>query len=327
MELALAHDKPTAVKGRPRSSRLVLLAAALILFPVCGNARADDEPEPAAAPEQAAPVRIGMVNTLFRDVPQPLMMAMMSPFGSLMKAMTGVTGELVPGGDPAHLGQQLADDKVHLAVFHGIEFAWVQLKHPELQPLMIAVNQNRHLRCHLVVRDDCAAKSFAELKGQILALPRGTREHTRLFLERHCRECGKEPKGLFGKIAVPSTNEDALDDVVDNEAQAAIVDGVALDAYKRRKPARCAKLRSAVISEIFPSGVVAYHPGAIDEATLQRFREGMTNANKEPLGRQMLTLWKLTGFEEVPEEFPETLENIVKFYQPPAPLVAGKPGD
>src|SRR5947209_7840759 len=111
---------------------------------------------PAAEPEatRAAPVRIGMVNSLFRDTPPALVMAMMKPFGSVMKAQTGVAGELMPGGDPYQLAQALQNDQVQLAVFHGIEFAWVRLKHPELQPLMIAVNQQRHLRCNLVVRGD-----------------------------------------------------------------------------------------------------------------------------------------------------------------------------
>lgn len=316
MKFASAPAPRSLFQGWPQRSLLALLAATLLLLPARRAVRAGDDDETAPA----APVKIGMVNTLFRDVPQPLMMAMMSPFGSLMKAMTGVTGELVPGGEPADLGQKLAADQVHLAVFHGIEFAWVKLKHPEVEPLMIAVNQDRHLRCHLVVRDDCDATSFADLKGKTLALPKGLREHTRLFMEKNCKECAKDAKALFGKINKVSNGEDALDDVVDDQAQAAIVDGVSLDTFKRRKPARFAKLKSAVISEIFPAGVVAYRPGALDDATIQRFRDGMTNANKEPLGRQMLTLWKLTGFEAVPEDFQETLENIVKAYPPPPAL-------
>src|SRR5437588_84039 len=120
MKFESAPAPRTLVRGWPRRSLLALLAAALLLLPARRGARAGDDDEQAPA----APVKIGMVNTLFRDVPHPLMMAMMSPFGSLMKAMTGVTGELVPGGDPAELGQKLASDQVHLAVFHGIEFAW-----------------------------------------------------------------------------------------------------------------------------------------------------------------------------------------------------------
>jgi hypothetical protein len=59
-------------------------------------------------------------------------------------------------------------------------------------------------------------------------------------------------------------------------------------------------------------------PGTLDEATLQRFREGMVNANKEVMARQMLTLWKLTGFEPVPEDYDAVLTNIIKPYPPPA---------
>jgi ABC-type phosphate/phosphonate transport system substrate-binding protein len=295
----------------PRRCAALLLAAT---FLAGVTVRAADEEDVAPPP----PVRIGMVNTLFRDVPQPLMMAMMQPFGALMKAMTGVTGELVPGGGPMHLGKQLADGQVQLGVFHGVEFAWVRLKHPELQPLMIAVNQHVHLRCHLVVRDDNKAQELADLKGKVLALPRGTREHARLFLQRNCRLCGQEAKALFAKITTPGTTEDALDDVVDDEAQATIVDGVVLDCYKRRKPSRYARLKTLVLSEVFPAGVVVYHPGTLDSATVQRFRTGMINANKDALGKQMLTLWKLTGFEPVPDDYEATLTNIVKAYPPPA---------
>src|SRR5437867_2975367 len=104
MEIASAHGTQPPPQGPPSRSLWLLLAAALVFFPLGRQAQAADD-----EPEQAAPVRIGMVSTLFRDVPQPLMMAMMHPFGSLMKAMTGVNGELVPGGEPDSLGQQLAN--------------------------------------------------------------------------------------------------------------------------------------------------------------------------------------------------------------------------
>ena len=68
-------------------------------------------------------VRIGLIASLFSDVPEPIVMAMMQPFGALMEAQTGVSGELAPCGDADNLGQQLMDDKVQLGIFHGIEFA------------------------------------------------------------------------------------------------------------------------------------------------------------------------------------------------------------
>lgn len=267
-----------------------------------------------------AVVRIGLVSSLFREVPMPLVMAMMRPLGSFMKAQTGVGGELVPGGDYGNLGQLLTNNQVQLGIFHGVEYAWVREKHPELRPLMIAVNQQRHLRAVLTVREGSPIERFEDLEGVKLALARGTREHCHLFLERHCQECGQKPDKFFEKICKQANAEDALDDLVDDEVQAAIIDGVALDCYQSRKPGRFAKLRIVKQSEIFPAGVIVYHPGSLDEETLQSFREGMINANQTTLGKQMMMLWKLTSFEPVPEDYEETLTNIVEFYPPPAPV-------
>jgi hypothetical protein len=70
-------------------------------------------------------------------------------------------------------------------------------------------------------------------------------------------------------------------------------------------------------SETVPAAVVAYLPGTVDETTLNRFRDGMINANKSPLGRQFMALWKLTGFEPIPQDYEETLDNILKTYPTP----------
>jgi ABC-type phosphate/phosphonate transport system substrate-binding protein len=263
------------------------------------------------------PVRIGMASTLFRDTPEPLVRAMMQPFGALMESQTGLTGKLIPGGNGINLGQLLAEDKVDLGVFHGFEFGWARLKHPELRPLMLAVNQSRHLHAVILVSQDSKCESFADLKGTTLAFPAKSREHCHLFLESRCKECKLEPKTFFGEVTNPPTVEDAIDDVVDGIAQATLVDGVALDCFQRRKPCRYAKLKILLKSETFPAAVVAYHPGVLDEATLRKFREGMQNANKGIMGRQLMSLWKLTAFEPVPDDYEQTLADIVKAYPPP----------
>jgi ABC-type phosphate/phosphonate transport system substrate-binding protein len=264
-----------------------------------------------------APVRIGLVNSLFRDVPEETVLGMMEPIGALMQAQTGVSGRLLPAGNAASLGRQLAEDKVQLGVFHGFEFAWARQKHPELRPLVIAVNQSHHLRALLVVRQDSRAACLADLRDKPFGLPRFSRAHCHLYLQRRCQECGKEPQALFGKITTPANVEEALDDVVDDLIHASVVDGVALEGYQRRKPGRYAKLKTVQVSEVFPAAVVAYRAGAVDEATLRKFREGLLGAQRTVLGRQMLLLWKLTGFEPVPEDYEQTLADIVKAYPPP----------
>jgi ABC-type phosphate/phosphonate transport system substrate-binding protein len=285
---------------------------ALGLATVVASASVGEDRE--SAPKK---IRIGMVGTLFRDIPEPMIQVLMQPFGALMQTQTGMSGELIKVGSAENLGQQLAGDQVELGVFHGFEFAWARQKHPGLQPLMIAVNQQHHLRALLIVRKECAATSWADLKGKRLALPQGSREHCRLFLDRHCQELGRDTARFFSQIATPANVEEALDKVVDDAVEAAVVDNISLERFQRRKPGRFARLRTLAESEVFPAAVVAYRPGAINEELLQRFRTGMLNASDTALGRQLLTLWKLTGFEAVPADYDQTLKAIVKAYPPP----------
>jgi hypothetical protein len=56
----------------------------------------------------------------------------------------------------------------------------------------------------------------------------------------------------------------------------------------------------------------------LNDATLRRFREGMLNASQDTRARQFLMLWKLTAFEAVPDDYDQTLNQILKAY--PLPL-------
>jgi ABC-type phosphate/phosphonate transport system substrate-binding protein len=273
---------------------------------------------PAAGEEaKTSTVRIGLAATLFRDTPDALVQTMMRPFKSLMEAQTGLSGDLVPCVKPDELGQQLKDDKLQLAVFNGIEFAWARQKTPELEPLMLAVNHQKYLRAYIVVRDDSSAAGLADLKGKSLAVPRRTREHCHVYLERRCAALGKEPKDFFGKVTAPANMELAVDAVVNGAVDAVLIDGCFLAWYEERKPARFAKLKVIEKSEEFPATIVAYCAHALDEATLRRFREGMLSAKDNPRGVQLMTLCQMTSFEPVPDDYDKLLKDIVKAYPPP----------
>src|SRR5262249_811145 len=146
-----------------------------------------------------------------------------------------------------------------------------------------------------------------DMKRQTVGLAKHSREHCHLFLQRHCHDCGHEPEKFFGKITAPANAEDTLDDVVDRVIDGAVVDAVALNSYGPRQPGRFPQLKVIHQSERFPAAVVAFVPGALTEETLNRFRDGLINANKNTLGRQFMTLWKLTGFEPVPTDYEQVL--------------------
>ncbi len=274
---------------------------------------------PAAAEETPArlkAVKIGLIGSLFRDTPEPLFQVMMRPLKALMEAQTGISGQLVSGGDARALGRQLAEDKVQLGVFHGVEFAWARLKHPELKPLCIAVNKHPKLHAHVVVRHDSPAAKLDDLKGKAVAVPKFNREHCLLFLDRRCVACGDCTDKYFAQVTRPAGPEEALDQVVDGAVQATVVDAVAFEAYQALKPGRFKKLKSIQQSEAFPAAVVAYQPGSLDDATLRRFREGMVTARQNARSRQLLELCRITSFENVPADYEQVLADILKAYPP-----------
>jgi ABC-type phosphate/phosphonate transport system substrate-binding protein len=274
----------------------------------------------AKAGEEAAAkkVKVGLVKSLFKDAPEAVVQIVMRPFKAFLEAQTGSTGEIVLSGDAETLGQQLSDDKVQIGVFHGYEFAWAKQKNPQLKVIVLAVNENPIQHALLVVRKDCKAEDYCDLKGTTLAVPRLTREHCKLFLENRCVKSGTAPKEFYAEVTSPLDSEDALDCVVDGTSQATVVDGTALEAYKANKPGRYKQLKTLLQSEPFPSAVIAYNPGAVPAAAVDRFRQGLIAARKTTDGKKLLQMCRITSFEEMPADYEQLFTDIAKAYPPPA---------
>ncbi len=263
------------------------------------------------------PIRLGIVQSFFRDVPEPMVGVAMKPFSALVKMQTGFDSELAPPTDTETLGELLSKNKVQLALFEGVEFAWAKQNWPDLHPLVIVVNEHRNRQAFLMVRQDSKIASFSDLQGKQLGIPRRSRSHCHLFVERLCRENGKEAKDFFSKWVTSSGAETALDDLADGGVQAVVVDREALACYKRRKPGRADRLKELQKSEVFPDSVVAYRRGVFDQTVLNRFREGLKKADSTSIGRQLLLLWNMTSFEEIPADYERILADIGKAYPPP----------
>jgi ABC-type phosphate/phosphonate transport system substrate-binding protein len=271
----------------------------------------------AAAGDPPTTLRVGISKSLYRHVPETLFKSTFAPVESLIQEETGMAGQLFLGGASEQLLERLVNGQVELAVFSGMEFAWARQKNSKLQPLVIAVNQQKYLRVHVLVRQDCAATCFADLKDLPVALPRGL-PHCELFFKRQGNLCGSESAAAFSQLCRPGVAEDALDDVVEGKVQAAVIDGAVLECYQRRKPGRFAQLKELRKPESFPVPIVAYVEGKLGDADLRAFREGIVKAQKTAKGRQALMLWKLTGFEPVPDDYGQLLDNVAKTYAPPA---------
>ena len=56
-----------------------------------------------------------------------------------------------------------------------------------------------------------------------------------------------------------------------------------------------------------PPPVVAYWDSVLDSTTLERFRQGLINSSNSDRGQTLLTLFRLTGFAAVPDDFDKVL--------------------
>jgi ABC-type phosphate/phosphonate transport system substrate-binding protein len=265
------------------------------------------------------PIRLGIVQTFFRDVPETMIGVAMKPFSALVKMQTGFDSELSPPSDTDTVAELLSKNEVQLALFEGVEFAWAKQNYPDLHPLVIVVNEHRNRQAFLMVRQDSNITRFSDLQGKQMAIPRRSRSHCYLFVERLCQENGKETKDFFSKVITSSNAEAALDDLVDGRMQVVVMDREALDCYKRRKPGRFGRLKELQKSEVFPDSVIAYRSGVFDEAALNHFREGLKKADSTAIGRQLIILWQMTAFEEVPADYERILDHIGNVYPPAKP--------
>jgi hypothetical protein len=107
-----------------------------------------------------------------------------------------------------------------------------------------------------------------------------------------------------------------LHQVYDDEVQAAIVDGAALQAFAERYPARSKLIRPILESDPFPMSVVVSRDGAVDSGTLRRFQIGMAKARGSVMGRQLMGLLHSAGFEAVPPSYDKQLADFVEHYPP-----------
>jgi ABC-type phosphate/phosphonate transport system substrate-binding protein len=273
---------------------------------------------PAEARAANKAVKIGLVSTLSRGLPPALVRLVMQPFKSLMEAKTGLTGDVVAGGEPLVLARKLIDDDIQFGVFHGHEFAWAKAKYPKLTPVAVCVNKFRTIKVHLVVHKDSEAAKLADLKDRTVAFPRSNRDHCRLFFETRCVQKGCKPEKFYKELVKVTDGDEALDAVFTGKVDAALVDAVSLEGYKADKPGRGKRLRTLQESEPFPSGVIAYNPGRFSEADIRAFRAALIAAKNTAKGRIMLEMLKLTAFEAAPANYNASLKAIARAYPPPA---------
>ncbi|HJZ92003.1 MAG TPA: PhnD/SsuA/transferrin family substrate-binding protein [Gemmataceae bacterium] len=286
--------------------RLVLLAAGLSLA----------GPDPARAGDKAV-VRIGLPRSIFRDVPPALLTFAGQPFNELMKAQTGLDGEVVNEPDAVTIAREIDAGKVHLGVFMGHEFAWARQKYPDLEPIVCSVPKPREIQAFLLVRWDSKVASLGDLKGCKLTLATTTRDHARLFLEK--RRTDEMSGGAFCSTDKTTTVHDAIHKVIDGEADVTVADLASWSYFQKLYPGKSQNLKVLAKSEVFPPTVIAYKKGGVDDAVVKKLRDGLLTAHQSPKGARLMNTIKVERFDHPPAGYEEALKECLKVY--PAPVI------
>lgn len=270
-------------------------------------------PAPRAHSAEPPPLKIGMPESMFSGLPPAVVQTASRPFQTMFEKQTGLKGEVAIAKDYADMTAQLRAGKLDIAVFHGVEYAWVK-QHPELIPLLVTVPGSKLQAC-LVVSTASKVKGAEELKGDSVAVPASTKAHCRLFLDRLK---AKLPEGCCGTAKVEGKSvEEALDAVSGGTCPAALVDASALRSYKRDKPGAGDQLKVLVESEVFPSAVIVHRKDAFDAKTAAKVRDGLIKGTETAQGQLLTSLWRLKGFAAVSPDYLADLDTILKAY--PAP--------
>ncbi len=273
--------------------------------------------EASAADQKLDLLRIGTTGQLTGRTTGPKEKAGLETLQKYIKDEDGLDNEILRQKDWRELADKLTKGQLHLGVFQGYEFAWARQRDPQLKALAIAVNVNRYPIGYVVTQRDDPAKDFAGLQGQSLALPASGQGFLSLYVNKQSEASGKSAETFFSKITTPDNVEDALDSVVDGKVQAVAIDQAALAAYKGRKPGRFKQLKPVAHSQPFPPVVVAYVDTVVDEGTREVFLKALFDASNNEKGQTLLTLFHLTGFEKVPEDFDKILAETAKEYTSP----------
>ena len=265
----------------------------------------------------AESLRVAVGDSYFHDMSMGLIKNVTEPFGDVMRETSGLKGDMVTGGDTFAVAAQLNDNKVQLAVFHGLEYAWAKQKFADLRPLMIAIKE-LPIRAYVIARKESNLGAFGDLKGKDIAIPKRTKEHCRYFLDQEARKAGlKTPKAYFGRTVTGLTVEGAFDELAAGKVHAVLTDENGLEFYKDLKPGVFARFKPVAKSDLFPPDVIAYRKGKLDAKTQTRIRDGLLSAEKTDSGKEMMKTWSIVSFQPVPKDFDQVMDESLKKFPPP----------
>lgn len=260
-------------------------------------------------------VKIGIPRSVFRDVPPVLLTFANQPFQDLMKAQTGLDGEIVNDADAMNIARDVNSGKLQLGVLLGHEYAWAKQKYPDLEPIVCSVPRPKEVQGFILVRHDSKATNLGDFKGAKLVMASGLKDHARMFFEkRKTEELGAE---TFCSLSKTTSVHDAIHKVIDGDADLTAADQASWNYFLKLYPGPAQNIKVLAKSEVFPPNVVVCKKGALPEDVVKKFRDGMLKAHQNPKGVKLLGTVKVDRFDTLPENYADHVKEILKAYPLP----------
>jgi ABC-type phosphate/phosphonate transport system substrate-binding protein len=267
--------------------------------------------------ENAPELRMGATRTLFRGGDAAAAEAALQLISSMVFTQTGVHVQCTPVSDSQSLAKEMDAGNCSLGLMPGVEFAWLTKHNAALQPMLLPCNEKIALKAFLVIRKDSPAQSLADLKNKRLSFPQLSFNHSYLFLDKAIRQAGHDPVKFFSACDVTANPDVALEAVVEGNADAAVVDEVALEVYKDRKPGRAKRMRTLMESSKFPCAVLVCKPEMAKTEAVRKVQQGLATAHERTAGKQMLSLMRLSNFAPITPEYQQLLKDVLKEFPEP----------
>lgn len=255
------------------------------------------------------PVKVALLESVFSGQSRDKVVEQIKPFADIVQKDTGTKAIF----DVMTLAQAEAEfkmGKIQLVILTGLEYAWIHAQDKNAQALLVASIDPGATRTVFIVKQDDTAKDLKELEGSTMAVP----ERVAYLSRFYANKVTGQPLEKAFKLVKSENVDDTIEAVLDGKARGAMVTAAGMDVFKERKPGRAKKLKVINESPDFPPATVMYHTSNSDKDGLEKFKKALLNANDKPEGSRVLTLFKLKGFEVLPEGFEKQVTEIGKAF-------------
>lgn len=260
-----------------------------------------------AAARDDAPVKVALLESVFSGQSRDKVIDQIKPFADIVQKETG-TKAVFDVMSLAQAENEFKAGKIQLVILTGLEYAWLHSQDKNAQALLVASIDPGSTRTVFLVKQDDTAKEVKDVQGATLSVP----EKVPYLSQFYVNKVIGQPLEKAFKLARADNVDETIEAVLDSKARGAMVTAAGFEVFKERKPGRAKKLKVIHESPDFPPATVMYHTSNKDKDGLEKFKKALLNANDKPEGSRVLTLFKLKGFEVLPEGFEKQVMETAK---------------